>query len=96
MISEAVGGDRLHEYCFFRTAPWPLLGAPVLYKLDTSTFEKADPGLFMQFHRYLLEGTWLGYLNRPNDNSMADIPMSPSHVAQARQVFGTLWSVATA
>lgn len=94
MISDAVGGDRLHEYCSFRTTTWPVLGAPVLYKLDISTFEKTDPGLFMQFRKYLFEVTWLGYLNRPTDDSTADVLMAPSHVARARDAFDFLWKVA--
>jgi transcriptional regulator with XRE-family HTH domain len=96
MISEAVGGDRLHEHCFFRTTKWPVVGAPVLYKLNASNFEKADPGLFLQVNQYLLEDTWLGYLNRPNDNAVADILMAPGHVERARKTFDTLWSVASA
>lgn len=96
MISDAVGGDRLHEYCFFRTTTWPTAGAPVLYKLDVPRFEKEDPGLFEQFHEYLLDNTWLGYLNRPNEESTADVLMTPSHVKRALNTFEVLWNVATA
>lgn len=95
MISDAVGGDRLHEYCFFRTTTWPVTGAPVLYKLDVPRFEKEDPLLFEQFHEYLFDDTWLGYLNRPNEGSTADMLMTPSHVKQAQHTFEVLWNVAT-
>jgi transcriptional regulator with XRE-family HTH domain len=94
MIGDAVGGDILHEHCFFRTTTWPVAGAAVLYKLDTSKFEKTDPELFLQFSKYLLDHTWLGYLNRPTDDSTADMLMAPSHVARARKAFDTLWKVA--
>lgn len=94
MISDAVGGDRLHEYCSFRTATLPMIGAPVLYKLDISTFEKVDPGLFMQFRKYLFKNSWLAYLNRPTDDSTADVLMASSYVAQAREAFDTLWKLA--
>lgn len=95
MIGDAIGGDRLHEHCSFRTTTSPVTGTAVLYKLDITRFEKEDPGLFIQFHKYLLDDTWLGYLNRPNEESTADMLMTPSHLELARNTFEVLWNVAT-
>jgi transcriptional regulator with XRE-family HTH domain len=95
MITDAVGGDTLHEHCFFRTTTLPLASTTVLYNLDTSTFAPAEPALFTQFGKYLLDGTWLGYLNRPNDDSTADMLMAPSYVERAREAFDALWGNAT-
>jgi hypothetical protein len=95
MITNEVGGDRLHEHCLFRTSTWPVIGAAVLYQLDTSAFATEEPALYAQFNKYLLDNTWLGYLNRPNVDSMADNLMDPGHVERARKAFGTLWSAAT-
>jgi transcriptional regulator with XRE-family HTH domain len=94
MIVTEVGGDRLHEFCFFRTAACPVAGTSVLYDLDTSTFAKAEPAIFAQFHKYL-DTTWLGYLNRPNEESTADMVMAPSHVRRARVAFETMWQDAS-
>ena len=94
MISDAVGGDSLHEYCHFRTATWPVAGAPVLYQLDIPTFKTAEPAIFAQFSKYLLNDTWLGYLNRPDDESTSDLLMTPSHVERARDAFEYWWEAA--
>lgn len=94
MIANAIGGDRLHEYCFFRATVWPVTGSAVLYHLDTQMFAKMEPALFTQFRKYLLNDTWLGYINRPNGDSRADMLMDPSNVARTREAFETLWSVA--
>ena len=96
MISNAVGGDRLNEYCFFRTSAWPVAGAAVLYHLDTPMFAASEPALFTQFSKYLLSDTWLGYLNRPNNDSTADMLMVPSYAEIARKAFEVLWSGSTA
>lgn len=95
MINDAVGGDTLHERCFFRTATRPLASTTVLYNLDTSTFSTSEPALFTQFDKYLFNGTWLGYVNRPNHDSTADMLMTPSYVERASKAFGALWSEAT-
>jgi transcriptional regulator with XRE-family HTH domain len=95
MIGDAVGRDRLHEYCQFRTTTWPVAGAPVLYQLDTSTFKAAEPAIFAQFSKYLLNGIWLGYLNRPDDESTSDMLMMPRHVERARNAFEFWWEAAT-
>jgi hypothetical protein len=95
MIAEAAGGDTLHERCLFRTTAWPVTGSAVLYRLDTQTFAKAEPALFTQFRKYLLEDSWLGYLNRPNEDSMADMLMGPNHVRRVRHAFDILWSAAS-
>ena len=95
MIAEAVGGDRLHEYCLFRVTTEPLAGAPVIYQLDTSAFATEEPALYAQFNNYLLNDTWLGYLNRPNSESTADMLMDPSHLARARDEFEIRWSNAS-
>lgn len=94
MIADAVGGDRLHEYCMFRTTKWPATGSTVLYDLDTRAFQQTEPALFTQFRKYLLDDTWLGYINRPNSDSRADMLMDPSNVARARKAFNVLWNVA--
>jgi transcriptional regulator with XRE-family HTH domain len=95
MITATVGGDRLHEYCHFREAPWPIAGAPVMYQLDTPAFATEEPALYTQFSAYLLNDTWLGYLNRSNNESTADMLMGPSHLARARDAFEILWSSAS-
>lgn len=96
MISDSIGGDRLHEYCFFRTAASPTAGAPVLYELDISTFKRAESAIFAQLSKYLLDNKWLGYLNRPsNESTTTDMLMTPNHVNRARKEFEDLWSAAT-
>lgn len=95
MITDAVGGDRLHKYCSFRTTTWPVTGTAVLYRLDTRTFATAEPALFTQFRKYLLDDTWLGYLNRPNEDSRADMLMNTRNVDRARKAFDVLWSAAS-
>ncbi len=94
MLTEAVGGDRLHEYCFFRTATSPVPSAPVVYELAVPKLRKAEPAIFAQVSKYLLDETWLGYLNRPVSESNADMLMTPSHVARTREVFESLWATA--
>lgn len=95
MITQAIGGDALHERCLFRTTASPVTGSAVLYHLETQNFAKAEPALFTQFRKYLLDDSWLGYLNRPNEDSMADMLMSPTHVKRVRHAFEVLWSKAT-
>jgi transcriptional regulator with XRE-family HTH domain len=95
LISDAVGGDRLHEYCSFRTSSWPVTGAAVLYRLDRSTFASKEPAIFTQVRNYLHENTWLGYLNRPSKESNADMLMDPINVDRTLRAFDTLWNVAT-
>jgi transcriptional regulator with XRE-family HTH domain len=94
-IARAVGGDRLHEYCLFRTTTWPLAGAAVLYQLNTAAFAKAEPAIYAQFSKYLLDDTWLGYLNRPNDESTTDMLMAPGYVQQSMTTFEALWTTAS-
>lgn len=94
MINDTVGGDILHKCCLFRTTAWPVAGAAVLYKLDIQRFETTEPGLFLQFGKYIHDHTWLGYLNRPTDDSTADMLMGPSHVARTHKAFDILWKVA--
>lgn len=96
MIADKVGGDRLHEQCFFRRTTSPTVGAAVLYHLDTPKFAMSEPGLFTQFSKYLLDGAWLGYLNRPNDDATADMLMAPDHVRRAQSAFDALWNTAIA
>lgn len=95
MLADTVGGDTLHEHCFFRTAASPVAGAAVLYQLDAPTFATEDLGLFTQLSKYLLNGTWLGYLNRPNDDATADMLMAPSYVERACKAFDEMWSAAS-
>lgn len=94
MIADSIGGDRLHENCAFRRSVHPTTGGLGLYELDVPTFAMEEPGLFTHFSKYLLNGTWLGYLNRPNDDSTADMVMSPDHTNRAREAFENLWKVA--
>jgi hypothetical protein len=95
MISDATGGDSLHEYCHFRTATVPMASTPVVYQLDIPTFTAAEPAIFAQFSKYLLNDTWLGYLNRPDDESTSDMLMTPKHVERARNAFEQWWEAAT-
>lgn len=94
MISKAVGGDRLHENCSFRTTVLPVMGGSGLYRLDVPTFAAEEPWLFTQFSTYLLNGSWLGYVNRPNDQSGADMIMSPDYIERACRTFDDLWHAA--
>jgi transcriptional regulator with XRE-family HTH domain len=95
MLTDAVGGDRLHEYCLFRTTTWPVTGSAVLYHLDIGAFAKMEPALFTQFSEYLLDDGLLGYLNRPNSDSRADMLMDPRNADRNRVAFERLWTVAT-
>jgi transcriptional regulator with XRE-family HTH domain len=96
MIAAAVGSDRLNQHCAFRRAVFPIMSGSGLYELDTATLALEDPGLFTQFSKYLLNGAWLGYLNRPNADSNSDMLMSPDYAEYARSAFETLWSAASA
>ena len=97
MISEAAGGDRLNEHCMFRTTMFPVINGAVLYHLDTATFELEEPWLFTQVSKFILNGSWLGYLNRPNDDVNdgfnADMLMSPAYTERACGAFEFLWNV---
>jgi transcriptional regulator with XRE-family HTH domain len=94
MISEEVGGDQLHEHCLFRTSATPVVGAAVLYELDTSAFATEEPALYAQFTEYL-DNTWLAYLNNPKVDSKADNLMNPGRAERTRKAFWTLWNAAT-
>jgi transcriptional regulator with XRE-family HTH domain len=96
LIIEAVGGDTLHENCSFRRTVFPVMGGAGLYRLDVPTFSMEEPWLFAQFGKYLLNGSWLGYLNRPNDDSTADMIMSPDYTERACGTFDALWNAAGA
>lgn len=96
LIVDAVGGDRLHENCSFRRTVFPVMGGAGLYRLDTPTFSLQEPWLFTQFGKYLLNGSWLGYLNRPNEDSAADMLMSPDYAELACGTFEALWNAAGA
>jgi transcriptional regulator with XRE-family HTH domain len=94
MVAARVGGDRLNENCSFRRATHPVIGGSGLYRLDTFTLAKEEPALLTQFGGYLLDGSWLGYLNRPNAESKADMLMSPGFTKHARVTFESLWGAA--
>jgi transcriptional regulator with XRE-family HTH domain len=94
MLIEAVGGDRVNEHSAFRRTVLPVMGGAGLYGLDIVALAGEEPALFNQFSKYLLNGTWLGYLNRPNDDSNADMLMSPDHLVRACGTFETLWNAA--
>lgn len=94
LIAEAVGGDRLNEHCSFRRTVFPVMSGIGLYHLDTVTFALEEPWLFTQFSKFILNGTWLGYLNRPNDDSSADMLMSPDYTQRACGAFEALWNAA--
>ncbi|HEV7649968.1 MAG TPA: helix-turn-helix domain-containing protein [Actinophytocola sp.] len=91
MLLDAVGGDRLNENCAFRRTVLPVMDGAGLYQLDTTALAIEEPALFNQFSKYLLDSTWLGYVNRPNDDSKADMLMSPGYTQRARVAFDTLW-----
>lgn len=94
MIAATIGGDRLHENCTFRRTALPVAGGMGLYEVDTATFAIEEPALFAQFSKYLLNGARLGYLNRPNDDSNADMLMSPDYTEHASEAFEALWVAA--
>jgi transcriptional regulator with XRE-family HTH domain len=94
MVGEAVGGDRLNEYCTFRRSIVPVMGGAGLYRLDTTTLEMEEPGLFTQFSKHLSGGDCLGYVNRPNSDSNADMLMSPEYTERACGAFEALWTAA--
>jgi transcriptional regulator with XRE-family HTH domain len=96
MVTEAVGGDQVNEYCSFRRAAHPVMAGSGIYELDITTLAAQEPGLLTQFSAYLFNGTRLGYLNRPNEVSNADMLMSPSYTQRARGTFQALWSAASA
>lgn len=95
MLRDAVGGDHVNEYCAFRQTIIPVVGGAGLYKLDTARLAIDDPATFTQFSKYLLDGEWLGYLNRPNVESNADMLMSPDYAEYAQATFEALWGAAT-
>lgn len=96
LIVGAVGGDRLHENCTFRRSVFPVMGGLGLYRLDTPLFARDEPWLFAQFGKYLLNGSWLGYVNRPNNDSTADMVMNPEYTERACGIFDALWNAAGA
>jgi hypothetical protein len=91
MVAARVGGDQLNENCAFRRTEQPVMGGSGLYGLDTVTLAKDEPALLAQFSRYLFDRSWLGYLNRPNAESNADMLMSPDVTERARATFDRLW-----
>jgi transcriptional regulator with XRE-family HTH domain len=95
MLIDTVGGDRLNENCEFRRTVLPVMGGAGLYDLDVGALAIEGAALFNQFSDYL-NGSWLGYLNRPNQDSNADLLMSPDHVLRARAAFEQLWASAAA
>jgi hypothetical protein len=96
MVAAVVGGDRLNENCAFRRTAYPIMGSSGLYQLDTASLAMEEPGLFTQFGKYLLNDSWLGYLNRPNDDSNADMLMSPQNTERACGAFEESWAAAAA
>jgi transcriptional regulator with XRE-family HTH domain len=94
MIAAAAGGDRLVEYCSFRRAVFPVMGGVGLYHLDTATLAMEDPGLYTQFSKHLSRDNCLGYLNRPNNDSNADMLMSPEYTERALDAFEASWNAA--
>jgi transcriptional regulator with XRE-family HTH domain len=93
-LAERVGGDRLNEHCSFRHATQPVVVGSGLYQLDIARLTGEEPALLTQFTRYLFDGEWLGYVNRPNDESHADMLMSPSFTERAQDTFEVLWNAA--
>jgi transcriptional regulator with XRE-family HTH domain len=94
MVAARVGGDQLNENCAFRRTSLPVIGGSGLYRLDAATMAVEEPALFAQFSRYLFNRAWLGYLNRPNSESNADMVMSPRFTERARSTFEALWGAA--
>ncbi|HEU5473715.1 MAG TPA: helix-turn-helix domain-containing protein [Actinophytocola sp.] len=92
LLAKGIGGDHLHENCAFRWLTIPVMTGSGLYRLDAG-FVLEEPGLYTQFNKYLRDGVWLGYLNSPNDDSNADMLMSPAQNAQACEAFEVLWSM---
>lgn len=93
-LVERVGGERLNEQCSLRHATQPVTVGHGLYQLDVARLAGEDPALLAQFTRYLSEGQWLGYVNRPNGESNADMLMDPGFTQRARHMFDDLWSAA--
>lgn len=94
LITRNVGGDRLHEHCTFRRTLYPVMGGVGLYLLDTPTLAMHEPALLNQFGKYVLNGGWLGYLNRANQDSTVDMLMSPDYTERACHTFEVLWQAA--
>lgn len=94
LVAAVVGGDQLNENCAFRRTVIPVIGGAGLYRLDVATLAMEEPALLTQFSKYLLNGTSLGYLNAPNDESSTDMLMSPSHLERAFRTFDALWYAA--
>lgn len=92
LLASSVPGDQLHGNLFFGRAAMPITAGVGLYELDTASFEREEPALFTQFHKYLSDDHWLGYVTRPNVDSNADMLMSCDHTRYARAGFESLWS----
>lgn len=89
LLAENGAGDHA-QGCSFRRTVMPVLAGAGLYRLAAS-FELEEPGLHTQFNRYVAEGGWLGYVNRPNSDSNAAMIMSDAHTVLARRAFEPLW-----
>lgn len=95
MMAKTVG-DAFHANCSFRRTVLPIPGGYGVYSVDAAAFALEEPWLVTQFSKYLHEGTWFGYVNRPNADSQADMVMSSSYMGQARGTFEALWNAAAA
>lgn len=94
MLIESVGGDRVNEHCAFRRTVLPVISGAGLYQLDIAAMAGEEPGLFNQFSGYILNGSGLGYLNSPNDDSKADMLMSQDSLSHTQRTFEELWRAA--
>jgi len=96
MIATSVAGDHVTECCSFRRAVFPVMAGMGLYHLDTTTLAMEEPGLYTQFSKHLSSDNRLGYLNRPNKDSNADMLMSPEYTERAKDAFEASWNAAGA
>jgi transcriptional regulator with XRE-family HTH domain len=94
LIAARVGGDQLNENCSFRRTTQPVMGGSGLYKLDIPRLAQEEPALLAQFTGYLFDGSWLGYVNRPNNESNSDMLMRPGFTQRAQDTFNALWDKA--
>lgn len=91
LVSARVGGDQLNENCSFRRSTHPVAVGSGLYRLDVAELSADEPALLAQFSSHLFGGAWLGYVNRPNETSNADMIMGPSFTERAQNTFEALW-----
>ncbi|MGH4025131.1 MAG: helix-turn-helix domain-containing protein [Pseudonocardiaceae bacterium] len=92
LLSSQAGGDRVHQFCDFRSATTPVMLGAGFYQLDVEALALQEPTLHAQIGDDVDEEGWLGYAMRTNTNSKSNMLMDFSRAKAARQTFDALWS----